>query len=646
MEFDPEVYRRERLQLDKLKHVKTKEPCTNCCCEYLHCYLCFLLIIVLAGVSVWVLGYIQTNNFLDLGTFMNRNNSQEGNYENATVTLKKLLKADSLRFNVPIINRIDISENILLFRNLVDRLDCEENSKKKWVFQSAGKNFPGHACGIPKPGSAPSVKFLTHISQKLAKIGCSDEEDCSSPNCDPYLSVFESSLFCFIGTLFRKLRKPELTAWKSDKQFSLNFIQGVNPLTIRKVQNMSEVHTDLQNLEADVDGEVLSVAQILKKEKLFLADYSELDSIPLHQNFVFYSPQVLLSLDRLGDLDIVGILLRTNKQSKSHVLTKASSENHMLFAKMHVANADAAIHEFSNHLKIHLVMEAIAIGVHNHLSGHTLGRLLEPHMEGTIFINFFARQTLIKDDNDSDVDRMFSVGRDGALKLVADNLKNNFNFTEAAFPRMMGARGFPKNESDGVADFFYRRDGYKLWDILTKYVKGVVNKVYKEDIEVEKDEALNRFTQSMFDEKQGNIPGFPANITTKDILIDTLTNIIFTASVQHQALNAPHHFYSYIPHRPTFLTKWMPDEEKQLTWEWIKTALPTMEQAKEVYDLAMLLATHSLCTLADLDEFEDEFPDVQKELNRNLNKLSFEIESRDSDYNYLDPARVACSIDI
>ena len=179
-----------------------------------------------------------------------------------------------------------------------------------------------------------------------------------------------------------------------------------------------------------------------------------------------------------------------------------------------------------------------------------------------------------------------------------------------------------------------------------KYVTGVVDKIYKTDLNVENDEALTKFTQSLANPEQGNIPGFPEKIKNKSLLIETLTNIIFTASVQHQALNAPHHFYSYVPHRPTFLTKWMPDNEEDIIWEWIKTALPTMEQTEEVYDLSMLLSTHSLCTLTDLDVFEDDFPDVQKQLNRNLNRLSFEIESRDNDYNYLDPARVACSIDI
>ena len=30
--------------------------------------------------------------------------------------------------------------------------------------------FPGHACGVPKPGSAPNLKYFTHIVQRYAKI--------------------------------------------------------------------------------------------------------------------------------------------------------------------------------------------------------------------------------------------------------------------------------------------------------------------------------------------------------------------------------------------------------------------------------------------------------------------------------------------
>ena len=122
---------------------------------------------------------------------------------------------------------LGVSDEIRALTELADQLDCEQNNSTHWQFQS-GAGLPGHACGLPQPGNAPSVrktlqifnftltlafntvwqvKFLTHVSQRLAKIQCSDHEDCSSPGCDPFLSVYQTSVLCFIGSLFRELRR-------------------------------------------------------------------------------------------------------------------------------------------------------------------------------------------------------------------------------------------------------------------------------------------------------------------------------------------------------------------------------------------------------------------------------------------------------
>ena len=73
--------------------------------------------------------------------------------------------------------------------------------------------FLGHACGLPRPGSAPDLKYFTHIVQRYAKIRwwtttivfltwiirCSELEACSPEDCDPYTSVYDTSTFCLIG---------------------------------------------------------------------------------------------------------------------------------------------------------------------------------------------------------------------------------------------------------------------------------------------------------------------------------------------------------------------------------------------------------------------------------------------------------------
>ena len=114
-----------------------------------------------------------------------------------------------------------------------------------------------------------------------------------------------------------------------------------------------------------------------------------------------------------------------------------------------------------------------------------------------------------------------------------------------------------------------------------------------------------------------------------------------------QAVNAPHHIYSYTPHRPTHLKKWIPDNEStKITWKWIKEALPTLKEAEYAYDIANMLAKPSLCTLTKLRSPDPKVQDIHNKFIRELNTLSNDVKRRKHPYNYLDPKNVACSIDI
>ena len=149
-------------------------------------------------------------------------------------------------------------------------------------------------------------------------------------------------------------------------------------------------------------------------------------------------------------------------------------------------------------------------------------------MKGTIFANFYARHTLIS-EYDSQIDDMFSVGRSGAMKLLSEKM----NFRNLLFPKVMTERGFPEDESDGVRNFFYRTDGYKLWHIMSRYVQSIVYRNYLSDSAVIFDTQLQQFAGSLADKDLGNIPGFPYFILSRVTLAETLTTILFTSSVVH-----------------------------------------------------------------------------------------------------------------
>ena len=105
--------------------------------------------------------------------------------------------------------------------------------------------------------------------------------------------------------------------------------------------------------------------------------------------------------------------------------------------------------------------------------------------------------------------------------------------------------------------------------------------------------------------------------------------------------------YSYTPQRPTLLRKWMPDKSSgDLTWEWIKEALPTLTEAADTYKLANILAKPSLCTLTKLKSPDPQVQDIHTRFIIELTNLSKKVKRRNHPYDYLDPQNVACSIDI
>ena len=113
-------------------------------------------------------------------------------------------------------------------------------------------------------------------------------------------------------------------------------------------------------------------------------------------------------------------------------------------------------------------------------------------------------------------------------------LTQNMNFKTLDFPKTMTKRGFPEDESDGVKNFFYRSDGYQLWNIFSRYVSSMVYQAYRSDAAVISDSQLQQFASSVANKYQGNVPGFPSKIPTRADLVKLITSVIFASSVTHQ----------------------------------------------------------------------------------------------------------------
>ena len=132
--------------------------------------------------------------------------------------------------------------------------------------------------------------------------------------------------------------------------------------------------------------------------------------------------------------------------------------------------------------------------------------------------------------NNSFVNTLYAAGNSGALKLLAQNV----HFKDLNFPSQMQKRGFKEDESDGLQDFHYRTDGYRFWKIFRRYVKSSVNKIYPTESDFLKDTVIQKFSESLNNPREGNIPGWTKRINSREDLVKRLTMIIFGTTVQHQ----------------------------------------------------------------------------------------------------------------
>ncbi|XP_078722908.1 polyunsaturated fatty acid 5-lipoxygenase-like [Lampetra fluviatilis] len=443
--------------------------------------------------------------------------------------------------------------------------------------------------------------------------------------------------------------------WRDDEEFARSFIQGANPMLIKVCNSLDQVPPDMRCLL----GQDRTLEELMSEKRLFVVDYKALADIPLHLEKKFYAPVVLLYRemcpDGTGRLMPLGIQLTRKPPGKNLVYTRRSPPYRYLFAKIHVGCAENQMHQFVSHLALtHLLMEPFAIAVHNYLGPkHALGRLLRPHCTDTIGINYVARHTLIAAVGPL-TNSTFAVGTVGGLRLAVESFQR-YHFMEMSFPRELQNRGFDAAGSDGLEDFLYRDDGFKLWRVLGTYVREVVCRHYHTDADVLHDKGLQDFAAALADRRRGNVTGFPSPITTRELLMECLTNIIFTASAQHSAVNFPQwDFYAYVPPRPEQLTKFMPEGDEDITWDFIASALPDIGVSMFQILFSHILSMPSLVPLTKLNAIGDEFPGIQNDFQAHLRKLSSEIKERNArleavgkvPYPYLDPENVASSTDI
>ncbi|GAA6156556.1 hypothetical protein NBRC116588_20290 [Pyruvatibacter sp. HU-CL02332] len=427
-----------------------------------------------------------------------------------------------------------------------------------------------------------------------------------------------------------------------------------------------------------------------------------------------YQPKALfVSAD--GKLKPLAILVRRGNKAE---LVEPGDPNWQI-AKFIVQNADFNQHQLVGHLgRTHLWMEALAVstGICLPKEVHPISKLLRPHLEGTINITDFATTDLINispqrnnggifDHNFTgtmasniqhiaeEVFGLYDQGKLNSDPQLAKKVSNLFN--ENIFPREITNRGVghfrtEKISRDGESssplididvlhaysgpegtdglDFFYPylEDSTVLWNAITDWVCRYVSAYYATDLDVENDCEIQLWAQTIV--RDGKIPGFgeyqngrtaEGKISTRSYLVQAVSEMIFTASAQHSAVNFPQADFG--PVMPAGLYHdYFGDEPGALS-----DYLPSTQHFTEVMELWSVLSASQYTTLGKYhdntssgkklrsvnDYFDNKFVrDSLKHFRRTLEGIEESISERGAvngyRYDYLQPSLIPQSVNV
>uniref|UniRef100_A0A4X1V8E1 Arachidonate 15-lipoxygenase type B n=1 Tax=Sus scrofa TaxID=9823 RepID=A0A4X1V8E1_PIG len=222
--------------------------------------------------------------------------------------------------------------------------------------------------------------------------------------------------------------------WQEDAFFGYQFLNGLNPVLIRRCRYLPENFPVTDAMVAPVLGPGTSLQAELEKGSIFLVDHGILSGV--RTNVVNGQPQfsaapmtLLYQSPGSGPLLPLAIQLSQTPGPDSPIFLPSDDKWDWLLAKTWVRNAEFSIHEALTHLLHgHLVAEVFSLA--------TLRQL--PHCHPLF--------------------KSTGLGIGGFSELIQRNMEQ-LNYSTLCLPEDIRARGV---EDPG---YHYRDDGLKIWGI-------------------------------------------------------------------------------------------------------------------------------------------------------------------------------------
>ncbi|XP_032695945.1 arachidonate 12-lipoxygenase, 12S-type isoform X3 [Lontra canadensis] len=323
--------------------------------------------------------------------------------------------------------------------------------------------------------------------------------------------------------------------WRDDEIFGYQFLNGANPMLLRRSASLPSrlvLPPGLEALGAQLESE-------LQNGSLFEADFILLDGIPANvirgEKQYVAAPLVLLKMEPNGKLLPMAIQIQppSPRSPTPPLFLPSDPPLAWLLAKTWVRNSDFQLHQLQYHLlNTHLVAEVIAVATMRRLPGlHPVFKLLIPHIRYTLEINTRARSQLISEGGI--FDKAVSTGGGGHVHLLRRAMAQ-LTYCSLCPPDDLADRGLL-----GIPSALYAHDALRLWGIIARYVEGIVHLFYHRDDVVRGDPELQAWCQEITEVGlcQAQDRGFPVSFQSQKQLCHFLTMCVFTCTAQHGAIN-------------------------------------------------------------------------------------------------------------
>lgn len=508
----------------------------------------------------------------------------------------------------------------------------------------------------------PQWKFEQAIPQKspieLAKILAKSDLNGFLSYCLPDMGIvttqFQGKSTAEYEKMFETLKLP---SWSKtlydDRDFAEYFLSGLNPVLIELVKELEAdfpMTDDRFRSVKGFEGDSLSAA--IADGRLFKVDYKELANLrpgkhPLADKKV-YAPKVLLAIPS-GSKELAIVAIQSGQNPDEYPIFTPDQSWSWLAVKLVVKIADGNYHEVVSHLGLtHFLIDPINIATHRELpEQHPINRLLIPHFEGTIPINALGVKKLLPAGGS--VEQQLTATIDSAYDTLRV-VRRKYNFLENTLPRSIARRGVDANSA--LKSYHYRDDGMLIWNAIAAWVSDYVGIYYRNDSDIMSDSELQTWGHECC--HSGKVIGFgdEGKITSKSMLCEILTMIIFTASAQHAALNFPQTDAALASAQPLAGYADAP-KTTTLTEQDFLAFLPPIDRAiKQVHTLSLLgsvyytnLGGYNLGTFADL-RVDAKLLVFRAKLLYVEGQITMRNRSRRVPYKHLLPSHIPNSINI